>query len=151
MSPSPDRPSAQTRFVRPVIAYLAASAAGAVTIGLIITGVEAANNDYGGPFRAARDFATITAIAAMFAFALTPAPVIALTWLAHWARAPRPWTDMLAGAALAPACVVAAPLVVSGETPTLSPRDVRPLLAFAVAGAIAGATYGLLLGPRRRP
>lgn len=149
LSPAP--PSANTthrRFVRPVIAYLAAIAAAAPALALTILLVDESDQLISNPLGFSRMLLAFSVISAVFMAILTPLPAIALWWLAHLRRAPRPAADIMIGALLGVISPIAAGPIMFGRPPRLRDDEWAAFLVFALAGALGGLTYALLIGPR---
>ncbi len=139
------------RFVRPVIAFLAAAAAAAVTGIALLTALDIANGHHRGtPAETAAQAASLSVVLFGYILALASLPAIALTWLAHGVRAPRPWTDMLVGAALPVIVFTTIFALATREFLLFSPRTWRSMGPLCAAGAVGGLVYATMLGPRTR-
>ncbi len=142
--------SAQTRFVRPVIAFLAAAAAAAVTAATLLIGLDVAGGHHRAtPAQTAAQATTVSIIMFGYIVGFAALPAIGLTWLAHGTRAPRPWTDILAGAAIPVIVFTLVFGLATQEFVLTSLRTWRRLSPLCAAGAVGGLVYAVMLGPRR--
>lgn len=133
-------------IVRPVLAYtaavLAAGAFGAVMLLGALHHWSHAPIMQRAAMNAAMDLSLVI-------LAIMPLPVIALAWLAHLSRAPRPWTDIAAGAAFGPLLTIAIFLIMTGAVADFDASDYAMMTVLSAAGALGGLVYGLIAGGRR--
>jgi hypothetical protein len=129
--------------VRPLLAYLIASAVGATA--LLLPNLFA----YERP--GANEFVMtwLVVVATIVVAAALPAALAA--WAFRRTNAPRPLADILAGAVLGPALFVVLRLIlitwVEG-LPYPSPPELDQYVIRGIAGALGGLAYGLIAGRR---